>query len=591
MEEGAPAKKRLSLAPAGENQKNVKIDLYRGLGSGLEGARKLGTLAVENDPEGDIELVLEVDEAGNLNASAGPEGSPVQRQSLAVSLADYPLDAFDDFDEVAEDAAVDELNDEVRGRRDQDILEDDSLVPEDGLDSIDELTMDDLTMENLDVPDEPAEPPQGKSDRDILADDTLVPEDGLDEFSLDDLSLDVPDSAAPAAAAETLPDEAALDDFSLDDLDGSPAAADEPAVTPEAPADDALDSFSLDDLSTDSPLDAAADTESGDELEAFSLDDLDEAPAAPADEPEMAALDDDLEAFGSLTQDDAAPDDLPSMDGGDLPDMSMESLSFEDTKLSTPKTSSAKKTPGDDEFSMDDLSFGDSDEPLPLPTGMDSPLDSGSDDFSLESLDLPDSGKSSGSSSGSDFDFPSLGDETPEADPADLSGLNPPEDDEPAEKNKPKAKKANPVPRAKSSDAERNKVDKFALVMSLLSLSVLVLVIVALLVINMLKATLPQATELPEVKLLALKQPDSQGTTQLVNRELRLDQADTLSQSWQPADGEALALPPALAGTTLLIKVRPGDRLQDLDRLYTRGQGLLTGSDALPGAELVVPSY
>lgn len=89
--------RRLVLTTVRDNQESVQIDLYKGQGEELEGAQYIGSLMIENieaaskgDPE--VELVLGIDAAGNLNATAGDKTTG-EKQSLSVSLT-----AFDESD-------------------------------------------------------------------------------------------------------------------------------------------------------------------------------------------------------------------------------------------------------------------------------------------------------------------------------------------------------------------------------------------------------------------------------------------------------------------------------------------------------------
>lgn len=89
--------RRLVLTTVRDNQESVQIDLYKGQGEELEGAQYVGSLMIENieaaskgDPE--VELVLGIDAAGNLNAAAADK-STGEKQSLSVGLT-----AFDESD-------------------------------------------------------------------------------------------------------------------------------------------------------------------------------------------------------------------------------------------------------------------------------------------------------------------------------------------------------------------------------------------------------------------------------------------------------------------------------------------------------------
>ncbi|MBI9102011.1 MAG: Hsp70 family protein [Spirochaetales bacterium] len=112
IEGKAHGRKRLVLTTVNDNQESVQIDLYKGIGTSIDNASYIGSLLIEDispklSGEPDIELVLGVDEEGNLNATASDRQSG-DMQSLSVSL-----------DSVAEPQAYDlpdfELNDESEG--------------------------------------------------------------------------------------------------------------------------------------------------------------------------------------------------------------------------------------------------------------------------------------------------------------------------------------------------------------------------------------------------------------------------------------------------------------------------------------------
>ena len=121
-------KKKLVLTTVNDDQDSVQIDLYKGAGLELNDARYIGSLVIEDIMPAmkgtpDIELVIGVDEEGNMNAVAGDIGSD-ERQTLSVSLEslgdndfgepDFELnnsfdDDFDDSgpeDSVQDDEAV-----------------------------------------------------------------------------------------------------------------------------------------------------------------------------------------------------------------------------------------------------------------------------------------------------------------------------------------------------------------------------------------------------------------------------------------------------------------------------------------------------
>ena len=100
LPEGESTRKKLILTTVRDNQETVQIDLYRGEGESLEGGDYIGTLMIENiqpapmkEPE--VEVVLGVDEQGNLEATAS-DALTGESQSLSVSLqslAEGPVDS------------------------------------------------------------------------------------------------------------------------------------------------------------------------------------------------------------------------------------------------------------------------------------------------------------------------------------------------------------------------------------------------------------------------------------------------------------------------------------------------------------------
>ena len=101
LSEGDRIRKKLVLTTVRDNQETVQIDLFRGEGELAEETDYIGTLMIENiqpaplkEPE--VEVVLGVDEQGNLEATAS-DALTGESQSLSVSLqslsqgpADYP---------------------------------------------------------------------------------------------------------------------------------------------------------------------------------------------------------------------------------------------------------------------------------------------------------------------------------------------------------------------------------------------------------------------------------------------------------------------------------------------------------------------
>jgi hypothetical protein len=90
LPESDTGRKKLTLTTVRDNQESVQIDLYRGEGQVAEDTDYIGTLMIENiqpapmkEPE--VEVVLGVDEQGNLEATAS-DALTGESQSLSVSL-------------------------------------------------------------------------------------------------------------------------------------------------------------------------------------------------------------------------------------------------------------------------------------------------------------------------------------------------------------------------------------------------------------------------------------------------------------------------------------------------------------------------
>ena len=88
--QGFTGRKELTLTTIADNQSRVQIDLYRGDGGGLEKARYIGTLFIENIPpapqgEPEIHLSIGLDEEGGLDAEAS-DASTGESQKFSISL-------------------------------------------------------------------------------------------------------------------------------------------------------------------------------------------------------------------------------------------------------------------------------------------------------------------------------------------------------------------------------------------------------------------------------------------------------------------------------------------------------------------------
>ena len=88
--EGEASRKRLVLTTVKDEQASVQIDLYKGRGEEIEDAVYIGSLVIEDieaapGGEPEIELILGLDDEGNLTATAG-DNKTGDTQSLSVSM-------------------------------------------------------------------------------------------------------------------------------------------------------------------------------------------------------------------------------------------------------------------------------------------------------------------------------------------------------------------------------------------------------------------------------------------------------------------------------------------------------------------------
>jgi molecular chaperone DnaK (HSP70) len=94
LQESEKRKKRVILTTVKDEQPAVQIDLYRGEGEEMKGASYVGSLMINNiapAPSGDpeIELLMGIDEKGNL-ASTARDMKSKEEQSLSVGLESLP---------------------------------------------------------------------------------------------------------------------------------------------------------------------------------------------------------------------------------------------------------------------------------------------------------------------------------------------------------------------------------------------------------------------------------------------------------------------------------------------------------------------
>ncbi|TVR34645.1 MAG: hypothetical protein EA404_02250 [Spirochaetaceae bacterium] len=246
FEKTAKGKKRLTLTTAHENQRAVHISLYQGEPEqGQSGeAEYVGTLVVENirtAPQGEVEvsLVLGIDDAGNLNATA-TDVSSGEYQSLSVSLAsmeekglysvpDFSLEEQEEDLDLGLEADDDDFGLELEPEpTEASETAPDSTASEQSLSVDNGLSLDELDEEfSFETGEEQDQAWQEALDRDEqrFAEE---PEGQESEVEDADFSFDL-GGGEPSLELETGPEESAEgdsaaptddgDDFSLDDLE------------------------------------------------------------------------------------------------------------------------------------------------------------------------------------------------------------------------------------------------------------------------------------------------------------------------------------------------------------------------------------
>lgn len=99
LPERSEKKRKVVLTTVKDNQDSVKIDLFRGQGNDMENPEYIGTLVIDHiEPAGskepNIELVMQLDPEGNLEATASDDVTG-ERQSFSVSLQkEGPVEDF-----------------------------------------------------------------------------------------------------------------------------------------------------------------------------------------------------------------------------------------------------------------------------------------------------------------------------------------------------------------------------------------------------------------------------------------------------------------------------------------------------------------
>ncbi len=295
LEKTALGRKRLTLSTVHDNQEMVQVSLYQQADAEID-PEYIGTLVIErlaSAPSGtpDVRLVVGIDDAGNLNATATDVASG-EYQSLSVSLQsidedsltampDFALD--DDEPMLADDEpmlADESLSGDESESADTPTLERDSSMEEDfSLD--DELTLDELTA---------------------------AADDGSPSF--DDLTFDDPESAESG------------DDISADGDEDEPISLE----LDEDPFDESL--LSLDDEETFEIGDDA--TLGGEESAADVAESIDDLDALSVDGTEPDEQESDSTALFSMDEDETLSDESLSEESVADESLSDESLSFDD---------------------------------------------------------------------------------------------------------------------------------------------------------------------------------------------------------------------------------------------------------------------
>lgn len=163
LHERGSQRRRVVLTTVHESQTSAQIDLYRGQGDSFDNPEYVGSLLLEDigpqmKGEPDIQLQLELDEDGNLSASARELRSG-SYQSLSLRLESLNQDNVYDIPDFEIGELDNELDDEL-GEIDAQLDErsgeddDDFRVPDTEFGELDDLDMDLGTAENMQFDDE-----------------------------------------------------------------------------------------------------------------------------------------------------------------------------------------------------------------------------------------------------------------------------------------------------------------------------------------------------------------------------------------------------------------------------------------------------
>ncbi len=117
LDEESHRKKKLVLTTVKDNQTSVQIDLYKSEDGEIDDSLYIGSLVIENikpalKKEPEINLIVGIDDNGNLNASA-TDSKTGEHQSLSVSLETLEKEDIYDIPEFELDPAGEEDDSEA----------------------------------------------------------------------------------------------------------------------------------------------------------------------------------------------------------------------------------------------------------------------------------------------------------------------------------------------------------------------------------------------------------------------------------------------------------------------------------------------
>ncbi len=244
LDTSSKKRRRLVVTTVRDGQTDVRIELYRGSDPTMADAHHVGSLLIGNiEPAEsgtpDIAVLLGVDEAGNLNATATDTRSG-EYQSLSVNLGELIREGgYDvpDFQLSDDELTMEELSMEEGPGDDLETFSFDELEDEGDLPTGEESASESLT--DLDVPSEPELDAESELESLEELDVTSEDPDTLEEIPV---TSEDPDGLEESTASSDEPDalvDLADEEFSFDDSFGEEVldefGQDEAA---EPPADD-----------------------------------------------------------------------------------------------------------------------------------------------------------------------------------------------------------------------------------------------------------------------------------------------------------------------------------------------------------------